>query len=460
VNQPSSPPPHSVLSILALVLAILGFVAGIFPFAGVIGTVGLILALVDRNSADPPDRPQRHDLASVSIVLGTLSTLGALVWGVFFLMGLSALNRGSCPHLYAHDGEGYKLDADLASGALYKGAERDDTDRLESLREVDGAYLLRLQNDLDEVDHIDSLSLLVVDAPEGAEVLPTPTQRLLSLRTPLPLQSAVDAGGRSVTDELSSPDGRAIGVERGVLPGAGREPRDTWTLSFGRPEGRRAFLVIRGRNTDFAEEAFIRYMATMGQGVRPLLELSAENYKGCACYQDYVASEIERMGFPLRIQIAGMAAVGQPEALPPVGPAILRSQVVPVELPAGAGPVEVRLEATPRFWEIDQVALFAEGHEVTPQEIRPQSARSVRGDELNALLANDGQRVVLQPGERVDLRFAAPQAPAAGLTRTVVAQLRGYYDLDIGGPVGVNTAQIVAHHMGWTSLPRFAERLP
>jgi hypothetical protein len=375
-------------------------------------------------------------------------------------MGLNALNRGSCPHLYAHDGEDYKLDADLASGALYKGAERDDTDRLESLREVDGAYQLRLQNDLDEVDHIDSLSLLVVDAPEGAEVLPTPSNQLLSLRAPLPLRSAVDAGGRSVIEQLSTLDGRAIGVERSAPSKAERDPRDTWALSFERPEGRRAFLVIRGRNTAFAEEAFIRYMATMGQGVRPLLELSAENYKGCACYQDYVASEIDRMGFPLRIQVAGAAAGGRPEALPPVGPAILRSQVVPLELPPGAGPVEILLEATPRFWEIDQVGLFAEGEEVTPQEIRPASARSARGDELASLLANDERRAVLQPGERIDLRFTAPRAPAAGLTRTVVAQLRGYYELDIGGPVGVNTAQIVAHRMGWTSLPRFAGGLP
>lgn len=336
MNEPpsSTPPPHSVLSILSLILAVLGFLAGLFPFAGFIGTVGLVLALIDKNSPDPPEQPKRHGLSTAGMVFGVLSTLGAFVWVGIFIWGLASMKRGSCPHLYAFNGESYQLDADLASGALYKGAERDDTDRLEALREVDGSYRVRLQNDLDEVDHIDRLSLLVVDAPEGTNVLPTPDGHLLALRSPVALQSAVDTRGTSVLAQLTASDGRSIGVERAAPAETKDEPRDTWKLTFARPTASRAFLVVRGRNTAFAEEAFIRYMATMGQGVRPLMELSAENYKDCACYQDYVAGEIERMGFPLRIHVTG----GSSEALPPVGPAILRSQALPISIPPGTAP--------------------------------------------------------------------------------------------------------------------------
>jgi hypothetical protein len=38
----------------------------------------------------------------------------------------------------------------------------------------------------------------------------------------------------------------------------------------------------------------------------------------------------------------------------------------------------------------------------------------------------------------------------------VVAKLRGYYDLDIGGRAGANVPRMIAHRLGLTSLPRHA----
>lgn len=465
---PAPPPgsPHSTLSILSFIVALVGFIGGIIPFGGFLGTIGLILGLVDKNTPDPPDTPKRHGLSTAGVVLGALSTLGAFVWGGLIVWGLSTLKSGSCPHLYAFDGESYQLDADLASGALYKGAERDDLDRLEALRPVDGEYRVRLQNDLDEIDNIDSLSLLVVDAPSDAEVLPTPSQGLVAVRGAVAPRRAVDAWGTSVLPQLAAADGQSVGVARSTppagvaAPATEGDPRDSWTLEFDRPAGDRATLVVRGRNTAFAEQAFIRYMASMGQGVRPLLELSAESYEGCACYQEYMAAEIDRMGFPLAVSVSVAGGPAVREALSPVGPATLRSQAFSFALPPGEGPVVVRLEATPRFWELDRIALApAADLALSPRTLAPRSASSAAGDQLGLLTGNDGRRAVLRPGERVDLRFEAPPPPAPGLSRTVVARLRGYYDLDIGGHRGVNVAQIAAHRLGWTSLPRFAEKL-
>lgn len=443
-------PPHSTLSVIALVMAVVGFTIGLIPFAGLLGTVGLFLAAVDLSTHDMPDRPQRHTLSKIGLVLGSLSTLGALVWLGIFTWGMSSTRSGSCPHLYAHDGEGYKLDADLASGALYRGAEREDTDRLEELKEVEGEYRVRLQNDLEEVDHIDSLSLLITDAPEGVEVLPTQDNELLALRGAAAPVSASDGRGADARAELSAADGRGVTGEAATGERGG-EPVTTWELSFDRPAGRRAALVVRGRTTDFAERAFVRYMAEMGQGVRPLLEMRAGASDGCDCYRRYMEEEIERMGLALEV-----TAGGERVALRPVGPAVLRSQAVPIALPGGEGPVVVRLSATPRFWEIDQVAL-AEVDEARPEvsELWPKAAA---GEALELLSRGDGRRVVLGPGERVDVSFEAPPL-AAGKVRTATARLRGYYDLDIGGQAWVDPSRLVAHRLGWVSLPRYARGL-
>ena len=173
--------PHSSLATAAFIISLIAFLFGLIPFFGFFGLLGVVLAIVDRSRPDPPGRPQRHGLGIAGIVLGVLAGLGAMVWVVITLWFTSSVARGSCPHLYAFDGEGYRLDADLASGALYVGAERDDLDRLESLKETDGEYRLRIQDDLDETDHIDSLSLLYVDHPRGQELLPTQTGEIVAI---------------------------------------------------------------------------------------------------------------------------------------------------------------------------------------------------------------------------------------------------------------------------------------
>jgi hypothetical protein len=443
-RQPAPPPgvyrPHSGLSVASFVVGLIAFVAGIIPFAGFLGVVGVILGLVDRNRVDPPNAPQRHGMSTAGIVLGSLSTLGAIAWVVAVVWLATSVKAGSCPHLYAFDGEKYELDADLASGALYKGAEREDTDRLESLREVDGQYRVRLQNDLEEIDNVDSLSLLVADAPSDVEVLPTASGELVSM-----------SGARAPLRVSTSPSIRRA------------DPRESHTFEFARPaqiDSARAALVLRARNTRFAEEAFLKYMAKMGQGIRPMLEMASESKETCGCYRRYLDEEIERLGLPLWVSVSSQdGSVTTRHVVAPIGPATPRSQALRIDLPPGEGPVIVTIEATPRFWEIDRVELAHERAAPVVSVLRPKSAVGMAGEDvLERLTETDGRRLVIRQREHVDVRFDAPP-PAPGRTRTVVARLRGYYDLDIGGQQGVDLSRIAAHQLGLVSLPTFAEGL-
>ena len=455
-------PPRSGLAVASFVIALVGFLIGLFPFAGAVGAIGLVLGIVDLASRDPPQRPQRHGLAKAGVILGSLATLGALAWGA---AAIYAVQTASCPHLYAYDGAEYRLDGDLVSGALYAGAERTDLDRLESLAPVDGEYRLRIADELEETDHVDSLSILIVDHEPGVEVLPTQTGQLVEVRGASAPLSAIDSDGRDVLALRAREDGNGVTGSSSTREAAG-EPREAWTLEFPRPASDRALLVVRGRNTPFAEEAFVRYLATMGRGVRPLLELTQE--ATCGCYQSYLAEEIERLGLPLWVSVsAGGGGWTSAPSLQPVGPAIARSQALPIDLPPGGGDrVVIRLEATPRFWEVDAVALAsAPDRPLDARVLLPRSATlsyagasgaATRAVDVTATLAaSDGDRVDLHPGDRVDVTFDAPP-PALGLERTAVASLRGYYAMDVGGRWGVSPAAMVAHRVGLASLPRFA----
>jgi hypothetical protein len=453
-NWTGRPAPHSSLAIAAFIISLVAFLFGLIPFFGFAGILGIILGLVDRSRPDAPERPQRHGLSIAGIVIGILAALGGVVWIIITVWFTATVARGSCPHLYAHDGAEYRLDGDLLSGALYAGAERDDLDRLESLRPVDGEYRVRIADELDETDHVDSLSLLYVDHPAGVEVLPTQTGELVPVRDAQRALRAVDARGADVLPLVASLDGRMV---TGAMESAG-DPHAIWTLDFQRPKTKKALLIVRGHNTPFAEDALGRYLATMGQGLRPALEWAQP--KPCACFRAYIDEEVERLGLPLSVQVGSGETWARAPSLMPVGPAILRSQALPIDLPAEGERVSIRLGATPLFWEIDSVELapLDEGP-LTPTAMSPRSAQRSTGEDVLDLLAEqDERRLVLTPGQTVDVRFAAPPL-AAGMERTVMASMRGYYAMDIGGKRGLNPAVIAAHRLGWVSLPRYAAEL-
>jgi hypothetical protein len=442
--------PHSGLAVASFIVALVGCIGGIFPFAGVLGIIGLVMAVIDLRGDDPPSQARRHGFATAGVVFGVIATLGVALWTVIFVGLSKSPSMNSCPHLYAFDGTDYRLDADPVSGALFAGGERDDLDRLESLRAVDGEYRVRVLNELQEVDHLDRLQLQVVDHPTGTEVLPTQGGSLALVREAVSPVRATDSAGRDVLDALKSEDGKMVTGAAGT--------REAWTLEFPRPKFDRALLVVRGHNTPFAQKAFVGYLATMGQGVGPLLEWAQD--ETCDCHPEYMAEEIKRMGLSLDVSASSGGAFESLAALQPVGPAISRSQALPITLPAGGDRVSIRLETTPLFWEIDQVQLApAPDAYSTPVVLSPRTAAlSTGGDAAQVLSTRDQKRVVLQPGERVDATFDAPPL-VPGSERTVVASLRGYYEMEIGGKLGVNPATLVAHRLGWVSLPAFAARL-
>jgi hypothetical protein len=178
----------------------------------------------------------------------------------------------------------------------------------------------------------------------------------------------------------------------------------------------------------------------------------------CPCNRAHLDEEMNRLGMPLTIAVATGETWTPAAALIPVGPAVSRSQVVLLDLPPGGGDtVTLRLAATPLFWSLDQVALApASGGPLTPREIAPRWARTAADVDVTALLAEgDGREVVLHPGDRVDVRFAAPPLEA-GRTRTAVVSMRGWYQMGVGGRKGLDPAAIAKHQLGLTSLPRFA----
>ena len=418
------------------------------PFLGFGLSVMSLIQAISYLKAPPKDS-DNSAAAILAIVVGLGSAvigLGSAVIGFGMLMG-------SCPHVYSFDGQRWRLDADPLSGSLFAGAERQDWDRLEHLQPVSGQYRVKVVDELQETDHIDELALLAVDHSVGTTVLPTPSGELLTFSGAVPPLTASDGKGRDVLAALVAQDDVfPKSNPRDFATSTAGNPRELLTLTFPRPASSAAVLQLRAHSSPFAEDSYVRYMATMGPGAGKLMRLAQQDKD--YPYPQRVADEMRRLGLPLLVRTEGQGATIE---VGPIGPAIQRDFALPLRLPPGDGPVQVQIEMTPLFWENDQVLLAANPTPATTvQRLLPLSAHDHKGRDVQRLLTTpDGQRVDLQSGEFVEAVFAAPPV-SEGQQRTVIATIRGYYEMEFGGRAWLDPLALLLHRLGHRSLPRFA----
>ncbi len=435
------------------------FLFGWFPFVGLYGLVGIrraISALSNRNAT-----ASDIVVALLSLALGLAGTGMATAW---FLVGYLVTTK-SCPHVYSFNGQGFRLDADPLAGAFLPGGERSDWDRLEHLQAVDGQYRLRIVDELKENNHIDDLSLWVVDHPRGTTVLPTVKGELLSLDDAAPPIRALDGQGHDVLAVVRSADDVAFaGHSADFADSLRTDPRERLRLTFKRPRAAgHAVLWLRAHNAPFAEDSYVRYMALMGPGSEMLLRLSQHSFS--YPYRQRIGDEIRRLGLPLWIRTG--EGGGPAIEIGPVSPAVQRDFAVPVELPRAAEKtpqaedaekITLTLEMTPLFWEIDQVQLASASPAASPLRLRAQSAHTKSGRDVLAVVSSaDAQRVSLSTGDYIEAVFAAPPVSPSS-ERTVVLDIRGYYETRFIGVGWLNPLVYLADRLGFFSLPRYALR--
>ncbi|HTL66811.1 MAG TPA: FG-GAP-like repeat-containing protein [Lacunisphaera sp.] len=179
------------------------------------------------------------------------------------------LPSGSCPYLYAWDGQAFNFVTDILGSAplgLPMSATRSieaDPEEFLALGDEkkfparDGAYEVRVTDELREVLYLDEASLVVVDHPPGTLVYPTskmhpgrpfPPHELWTLRPLGVPRAAQRSDGLDVTAALAEADGRMaspVALRRPQLRGLA-EPFSV-TLDFGPlPADRPLVLALTG----------------------------------------------------------------------------------------------------------------------------------------------------------------------------------------------------------------------
>ena len=136
--------------------------------------------------------------------------------------------KGSCPFLYAFDGERWRFVTDALgrspAGLLYDGVHQAPADtqewlvvRGELLKPKDGKLLLDFTEELWETAYLDFAKLSALDHPAGVAIVanermvppPFPPKRVFTISRPL-VPKATDGSGRDRTSEIAAEDGRYL----------------------------------------------------------------------------------------------------------------------------------------------------------------------------------------------------------------------------------------------------------
>ena len=165
------------------------------------------------------------------------------------------IQEGSCPYLYAWDGNGFRFITDILGAAplglpiaVGRHIEADPEELVwigdeQTFLAKEGVFQLKITEELREVLYLDEAKLVVVDHEPGVEVHPTdkllpgkpfPPGTLMTLHQEHPLRRAENVDGQEVTSALRTVDGQRVSPPklrashlRGLAESHG------WILDFG-----------------------------------------------------------------------------------------------------------------------------------------------------------------------------------------------------------------------------------
>ena len=200
---------------------------------------------------------------TIAVVLGgtVLAVGGALV--------LYGALKESCPFVYSFDGEEYTFDAEPYGGATCEGLKRTEWCALEHLNEIDGAFRIRLTNEVYETQYTDELKLVVVDHPEDVHIAPDTEGKFVAFAQVIPPAEACDGSGRSIMRHVGVNDwifweSKVADQDAGLI----QPLREELTFSFPKPpNARSAKVLVNACNTLWGSQMVKRLLDLQGDRV-------------------------------------------------------------------------------------------------------------------------------------------------------------------------------------------------
>ena len=362
--------------------------------------------------------------------------------------------KGSCPFMFAYNGKQVEFVKDTVPWGSAIGLRINTlgTARVEATEEWykigrdqlaprDGYYDIRITGELWETYYYDHLSLMVVDHPEGTEifvderfVIPAPKLAITTVSTPRKIARATDDNGTDVTQVVNTLDGNYLDTfGRGKYQGVTRDHYVEVDLGDDAPTTGPLWLI--GKGWMHPTDSSINVAISQGQNVqakplsievpdgkgawevvRPNMGFPAGRHKTCL----FDLTNVFRSGTPRRLRLRTTLEVYWDSlewatGLPDAAPKITRLNPDTADLHhRGYSVINQANDSSPQIPDYNRLSS-------SKQIWRDLIGYYTRfGDVRELLMRADDRYVIMNAGDEMTFRFAAPPAPPAGWVRDYV----------------------------------------
>jgi hypothetical protein len=362
--------------------------------------------------------------------------------------------KGSCPFLFAYNGKQMEFVKDAVpwSSAIGLRINTLGTARVEATEEWykigrdqlvprDGFYDLRITAELWETYYYDHLSLMVVDHAEGSEifvderfVIPPAKLAVTTVSTPRKIAKAIDDRGQDVTSIVNTLDGNYLDTfGRGMYQGVTRDHYVEVDLGDDAPATGPLWLIANGwmHPTDSSINVAISQGQQEkakplsleipdGRGgwtvVRPNMGFPAGRKKICL----FDLTDVFKSGIPRRLRLRTNLEVYWDSldwavGLPSAELRIARLNPDAADLHhRGYSVINQANDSSPQVPDYNRLS----GSKQVWRDLIGYYTRF--GDVRELLMRADDRYVIMNAGDEMSFRFAAPAAPPAGWVRDYV----------------------------------------
>ena len=351
-----------------------------------------------------------------------LNVAGVAVGALAVTYIIILATKSSCPFIYVKDGNEFVFQGELYPGAITPNIQRDDYIPLPQFTPTGDDYIIKVTNELKEIQYTDLLQLRVLEHPADVRVLldqngkPHSFSHIEAPKKAFSDRFSVELSGLLQQDqkpfmfdsEIETPDGSR-----------------SLTMEFSKPAGaKEAKLFLTAKNSFWLDYTFGKFNEKFGSYYNTFqkkqLKTPAEESTQWAVDQN----------IPLSIYIRTNGDWKLVERITTVGPLAYRDLVVPIDLEGiKEENVVLKLETGFMFWEIDRAGMdFSENIQMKEVVLEPSFAIDEKGINVTELIRKTDKKYLVQPeiGNEVIVSFKyKPENNAE--KATAFLKNRGYY---------------------------------
>lgn len=369
----------------------------------------------------------------------TIAAIPVAALGIIMLAWLiDPPDFSSCPYAYFMNSSGnFEFLGEIFGGAIYGPLERHDFMLLPDAIKETGSYIIRINNELSEIQYVNLAEIMAVQHNPGVKVLPDRTGRLHTITDLMLPCKAESLGGNDLLSCLNKVDGDSFIFNEYPEVTSDSSAFNSVIMAFGiPPDADTGKLVIRAGNQIWGDYQINEFTKLFGKKYDNWIR-KQRNTDGSTALKWQHGQKLF-MDVSVRTD-TGWRYIDYFELTGPMG---RRDLVMAIPLKdaglTGQKDLQVKLTTGFMFWEMDYAGMdFSGNAPVSIQYIHPLSAITESGSEVATNLSDDDHNYYIQhhTGEAATITYQIPEV-TPGMATTLILHSKGYYEhvRDYEGP--------------------------